>query len=288
MILTLILAPLLVAATIFTVMLARRCIAEKATTPRFIAICLGAVTDFLDTLGIGSFAPTMAWMKLQRLVPDRLIPATMIAGHSLPVLVQSGVFLVLLGAQVDPALLICCIVAMVVGGQLGVPLARHAPIRFVQALVAVALVVAAGFYISANLGLMPQPADTARPLSGWLAIAIILHLLLGILMNFGVGNYAPTLLVFSLIGIDPKLAFPVMSSACAYCIITSGIRVITEKGLDLRMVTGIAIGGLPAVLVAAFVVKAMPLIVLRWLVVAVVLYASLILGRSALRATAIK
>ncbi len=283
MILTLILVPLMIAATIFIVMLVRRCITDNAETPRLTAVCLGAITNFFDTLGIGSFAPTMAWMKLQRLVPDRLIPATMVAGHSLPVLMQSGVFLVLLGVQVAPTLLVCCIIAMVVGGQLSIPLTRHAPIRIVQATVATALLVAAVFYVSTNLGLVPQSAEAVGPVSGQLVIAIILHLFLGILLNFGVGNYAPTLLVFSFIGIDPKLAFPVMSSACAYCIITSGIRVVREKGLDVRMVTGMAIGGLPAVLVAAFVVKAMPLIVLRWLVVAVVLYASLILWRSALR-----
>ena len=283
MLLAIILLPLVIAAIAFVILLTRRCAASGETLPRPIAIAIGAVTNFFDTLGIGSFAPTMAWMKLQRLVPDRLIPSTMVAGHSLPVLMQSAIFLVMLGAQIDPPLLACSIIAMVVGGQIGAPLARHAPIRAVQAMVALALIIAAGFYVAANLGLTPHSDAVPHASFSQLWVAIALHLLLGILLNFGVGNYAPTLLVFSLIGIDPKLAFPVMSSACAYCIITSSIRVLREDGLDLRMVSGIAIGGVPAVLLAALVVKAMPITVLRWLVVAVVLYASAMLWNSVLR-----
>lgn len=279
--LTIILAPLAITACVFVFLLLTR---GSAVRPRPIAICLGAVTNFFDTLGIGSFAPTMAWMKLQKLVPDRLIPATMVAGHALPVLAQSAVFLVLLGVRVDPPLLVSSIVAMVIGGQIGAPLARHAPVRAVQAMIAVALLIAAGFYAAGNLGLVPHGEGGASSATFQLIVSIVLHLLLGILLNFGVGNYAPTLLVFSLIGIDPKLAFPVMSSACAYCIITSGIRGVSEKGLDLRMVSGIAIGGIPAVLLAALVVKAMPITALRWLVVPIVLYAAAVLWRSAMQA----
>ncbi|MGN6820444.1 MAG: TSUP family transporter [Sphingomonas sp.] len=282
--LLIILVPLAVAALAFIALLARRALASGSPSPRPIGLAIGAVTNFFDTLGIGSFAPTMAWLKLQRLVPDRLIPSTMVAGHSLPVLMQSAVFLILLGAKVDGPLLAGSVVAMVIGGQIGAPLARHAPIRLVQAMVATALIIAAIFYVAANLGLTPHTQASSASTGLQLGVSIVLHLLLGVLLNFGVGNYAPTLLVFSLIGIDPKLAFPVMSSACAYCIITSGIRVLREDGLDLRMVSGIAIGGVPAVLVAALVVKAMPLTVLRWLVVAVVLYASAILWRSSLKA----
>lgn len=283
MVLALILAPLTIAAIAFIVVLLRTPGDKQSIQPSPIAICLGFITNFFDTLGIGSFAPTMAWMKLQRLVPDKLIPSTMVAGHSLPVLVQSAVFLMLLGAQVKPVLLVGCIVAMLVGGQIGVPLARHSPVRAVQFLVALALLIAAASYTSANLGLTPRSVGTGALSLEVLAVAMILHLLLGVLMNFGVGNYAPTLLVFSLLGIDTKLAFPVMSSACAYGMITSGVRLVRKKGLDLHLVSGIAIGGVPAVLLAAFIVKAMPLGLLRWLVVAVVLYASAILFRAALR-----
>ncbi|MGH7009511.1 MAG: permease, partial [Caulobacteraceae bacterium] len=42
-------------------------IRARTDFPRPETIALGAVTDFFDTLGIGSFAPTTAWIKLRRL-----------------------------------------------------------------------------------------------------------------------------------------------------------------------------------------------------------------------------
>ena len=46
------------------------------------------------------FAPTMSWFKFRNLVPDRLIPSTMLAGHTLPAMTQALIFLVLLGVFV--------------------------------------------------------------------------------------------------------------------------------------------------------------------------------------------
>jgi uncharacterized membrane protein YfcA len=60
------------------------------------------------------------------------------------------------------------------------------------------------------------------------------------------------------------------------------VRHIQMGKMDLRVVVGLGIGGIPAVLVAAFVVKTMPLELLRWLVIVVVLYAAAVMGRAAM------
>ena len=88
----------------------------------------GAVTNFFDTLGIGSFAPTTAWIKFRHLVPDSFIPATLNVGHALPTFAQAAIFLVILGVSVDPVLLTSCIVAAVLGALLGAPLVIRAPV----------------------------------------------------------------------------------------------------------------------------------------------------------------
>lgn len=283
MILILLLAPLGLMAALYAGALLRRCIATHALRPKAEAVALGAVTNFFDTLGIGSFAPTMAWIKFRSLVPDNLIPSTMLAGHSLPTIVQATVFLILLGVQVDPPLLIGCIVAMIAGGYVGVPLARLAPVRVVQGFVAVGLCLAAIFYALANLGWMPGGGTAAALPIGLMIAAIAAHAVLGILLNFGVGAYAPTLAMLSLFGMDPRLAFPIMTSAGAFSISTSGIRLVRTADIDLRVVLGMAIGGAPAVLAAAFLVRDMPVEPLRWLVVVIVLYAAAILARASLR-----
>lgn len=96
---------LLLLAAISTVFLAaffRQVRAGRDVRPRAEGVALGGLTNFFDTLGIGSFAPTMAWLRFRKLADDRAIPVTMILGYTPPTIAQSGIFLVLLGARVDP------------------------------------------------------------------------------------------------------------------------------------------------------------------------------------------
>lgn len=247
------------------------------------ALLLGGITNFFDTLGIGSFAPTIAWMRFRRLTPDRLIPLTMLVGYILPAIVQALIFLTLLGVKVDPLLLLSCIVTMVIGGIVGVPLAARAPIRVVQGVVGLALLIAAFFYTLANLGLMPSGGSATSLPAHWAIVAVAVHFLLGVLACFGVGNYAPTLAMLSLMGMDPRLAFPIMASAASFAGVAAAGRSLHLVKLDYRIVLGLGLGAIPAVLVAAFIVKEMPMTTLRWLVVAVVSYAGSTLLLSAAR-----
>jgi len=254
---------------------------ETRTNPE--AIALGAVTNFFDTLGIGSFAPSTAWIKFRHLVPDSYIPAILNVGHSLPTIAQSAIFLVILGVNVDPMLLASCIVSAVLGALVGAPLVVRAPVRLVQTVVGVALLIAACLYAMSNLNLMPIGGSATALPAMEMGIAIAVHFLLGALMAFGIGLYAPSLILLSLLGLDPRLAFPIMASACAFLMPTTGFSFMKSKRIDMRLAIGMAIGGIPAVLLAAFVVKEMPIIWLRWGVVVVVLYAAFLLLRSAFR-----
>jgi uncharacterized membrane protein YfcA len=251
------------------------------------AIVLGAVTNFFDTLGIGSFAPSIAWMRFRKLVPDRLIPLTVLGGYILPAIAQALIFLVLLGVKIDAPLLLQCIIAMVIGGFVGVPIAARAPIRVVQGIVGVALLAAAFFYILTNVGLMPPGGSATSLPTRWAVVAVAAHFLFGVLLSFGVGNYAPTLAMLSLMGMDPRLAFPIMACAASFGGLAASGRSLHLLKLDYRIVLGLALGAIPAVLIAAFIVKEMPMTMLRWLVVVVVSYAGGTLLLSATRRTAV-
>ena len=279
--LTALLVPLALAVLIYMYALVRSAIARGMLSPNREAVVLGAVTNFFDTLGIGSFAPTMAWLKFRRMTPDRLIPCTLLPAHSLPAMAQSAIFLVLLGVFVDPALLVGCVIAFVVGVVIGAPLVIRTKVWVVQLVAAIALVVAATFYALTNLDLMPG-GGTATGLPPLLMIAAIAaNFLFGILVNFGVGHYAPSLVMLSLMGMDPRLSFPIMATAGALAGAGGTLRHIAIGEIDLRIVIGVAIGGVPAVLVAAFLVREMPIEMLRWLVIVVVLYAAAVMLRSA-------
>jgi uncharacterized membrane protein YfcA len=275
------LIPLGLAALGLIFLLARAAIARRAT-PTFEAIILGAVTNFFDTLGIGSFAPTTAWFKFRKMVPDRLIPPTVLVGQGLPTMTEAIIFLVLLGVAIDPVLLVGCMMAVFLGGVLGAPLVAKTRVWMIQLVVSLALIAAAAVYIATNLHLMPGGGmATGLPITLTI-LAIVANFIFGVLLNYGVGNYAPTLVMLSLMGMDPRLCFPIMAGGAALAVAGAGARHIGIGQINLRIVLGMTLGGIPAVLVAAFIVKSMPLEMLRWMVIVVVAYAAVIMLRAAL------
>jgi len=262
--------------------LARAAIARRAT-PTAEALVLGAVVNFFDTFGIGSFAQTTAWMKFRKMVPDRLIPPTMIAGLTPPAMVESIVFLILLGVRVDPVLLFGGAVATGVGGVVGAPLVVRAKAWIVQLTVAIGLLLAGIAFVLAIAGAMPVGGTASSLPMGLTITAIALSFVLGLLANFGVGNYAPTLAILSLMGMDPHYCFPIMASGASLMGAGSSIRFVKVPDIDLRIVVGLTLGGIPAVLIAALIVKQMDVDVLRYVITAVVFYTAAVMARAAVR-----
>ncbi len=282
MVVKLLLGGLVVLGLAYAIALIRVALARGQLRPGLESIALGAVTNFFDTLGIGSYAPTTAWLKLRKMVPDSFIPVILNAGHGLPTIVQALIFIKLV--QVDPMLLAFCIAAAVAGAIVGAPIVVRLPVRVVQAVVGVALLIAAGLYAMSNLGLMPGGGTALALPRSLMFVAVGAYFVLGALMTCGIGLYAPSLIMLSPMGLDPKAAFPIMMGACAFLMPVSGLGFLKTERIDLKVVIGLAIGGIPAVLVAAFLVHSLDLTTIRWGVVVVVLYAAMILLRSALKA----
>jgi uncharacterized membrane protein YfcA len=241
---------------------------------------LGAVVSFFDTLGIGSFAPTTAWLKFRKLVPDRLIPPTMLVGLTWSVFAESIIFLKLI--TVDPVLLIGCAIAVLVGGLVGAPLVARSRTWVVQLVVGIALVIAAVAYTMVNRNWMPAGGSALSLPVGLMILAIAANFIIGILLNFGVGNYAPTLVILSLMGMNPRAIFPIMAAGAAVMGAGACIRHIQMGMMDLKVVLGLGIGGVPGVLLAAFIVWKIPIELLRWLIVVVVLYTAVVMFRAAM------
>lgn len=278
MILILLLSVLALASGVFIAALAAA-VRRRPTGPSLEGVVLSAVTSFFDALGIGCFAPTTAYFKFRALVPDELIPATMISGYALAAATEGFVFIT--AVHVDVLLLGTSIAASVAGAVLGVSIAARLPVAPIRLAMGLGLLIAAATFALANLGLMPHGgAATSLPAAAF-AVVVAASFFFGILMNLGIGNFAPTLILISLLGLDPRAAFPIMMGSAALLMVTSGARIVSARPLNLALVLGMAIGGVPAVLIAAFIVRALPLEQLRWGVVAVVTYAGVTMLRAA-------
>ena len=249
--------------------------------PTALQLAIGFVTNFFDTLGVGSFAPTTSIFKLLRLVPDEKIPGTLNAGHALPTVAQALIFIAVV--SVDPTTMVSMIAAAVLGAWLGAGIVARLPRVAIQVGMGVALLAAAILFVLGNLEKIPTGGDALALRGSLLAIAIGVNFVLGALMTLGVGLYAPCLILVSLLGLNPIAAFPIMMGSCAFLMPVAGLRFIAAEKYDLRGAMGLALGGIPGVLIAAFIVKQLPLMWLRWLVVVVVLYASLAMLRAATR-----
>jgi len=247
--------------------------------PTPLELITGCVTNFFDTLGIGSFAPTTSIFKFWNMVPDEKIPGTLNVGHAIPTVLEAFLFIAIV--QVDMLTLALMIGASVIGAWFGAGIVGGWPRRRVQIGMAVALLAAAALFLMSNLNLFPASGSAMFLQGSRLWVGVIGSLILGALMTLGIGLYGPCLIMVSLLGMNPKAAFPIMMGSCAFLMPAASARFIRMDSFSSRTALGLTLGGLPGVLVAALIVKSLPLTAIRWLVVLAVVYASIVMLRSA-------
>ena len=241
--------------------------------PTALQAAIGFVTNFFDTLGIGSFATTTSVYKLKNLVPVKLIPGTLNVGHTLPTIAQAFIYTKMV--PVESTTLILMIVAACAGAWLGVGVVVHWPRRKIQIGMGLALLGAATIFLMQALNLVPGGGDTLGLSGTRLWIGLAGNFVLGVLMMLGIGLYGPCMILVSLLGMNPTAAFPIMMGSCAFLMPVASARFIRTRTYHTQAAMGLMLGGIPAVLIAAFLVVSMPIQYVRWLVIAVVVYTSL-------------
>jgi uncharacterized membrane protein YfcA len=236
-------------------------------------LLVGFITDFLDTLGVGSFATTTFLYRARRTVPDEKIPGTLNVGHALPTVAQALIYITAIHVEMKTLALL--IAASVLGAVLGARVVTAMPRRAIQIGMGLSLLAAAGFILSRLLQGAPE-GGTATGLEGpMLVVGVIGNFVFGALMMIGVGAYAPIMTMIALLGMNVTTAFPIMMGSCAFLMPMAGIRFIRTGKYEPRAAVGLTLAGIPAVLVAAFIVVKLPLDVVRWLVLVVVIYTAL-------------
>ena len=250
-------------------------------TPTAGTVATGAVANFFDTLGIGSFATTTAIFRHWKMVRDERMPGTLNVGNTLPTIAQAFIYTHLV--PVDARTLVLMIAAAVLGAWLGAGVVAKWPRSRVQFGMGLAMLGAAALMLAAQLQIVPAGGDLLRLDGTLLVVGLVGNFLLGALMTIGIGLYGPCMILVSLLGMNPTAAFPIMMGSCAFHMPVASARFIRERAFDARAVVGMLLGGVPAVLVAAFIVKALPLSAVRWLVVVVVTYTAVTLLAAARR-----
>jgi len=170
-----------------------------------------------------------------------------------------------------------------IGSWLGAGVVSRLPRRKIQLGMGSALLGAAALMLCKILDLLPAGGETLGLSGARLAAGLAGSFAIGALMTIGIGNFAPSLILFGLLGMNTRAIFPLMMGSCAFLMIVGSVQFMRRASYAPRAALGLALGGVPAVLLAAYVVKELPLGVLRWLVLVVVVYTAASMLTSAMK-----
>jgi len=252
----------------------------KLEKSNFFALgAVGFVTNFFDTLGIGSFAPTTALLKMFKLSADRTIPGTLNVSCTIPVVVEALIFITVI--KVEPVTLVAMLAAATVGAFFGAGFVAKLDERKIQVGMGVALLAVVLTMLAGQLNLMPVGGAAIGLTGGALIAGVIGNLILGALMTLGIGLYAPCMALVFALGLSPKVAFPIMMGSCAFLMPVAAAKFVKEDAYDRKASMAITIFGVVGVLIAAYLVKSLPLDILRWLVDVVIVYTAIMMFKSA-------
>ncbi len=241
---------------------------------------IGFVVNFFDVLGIGAFAPQTALLKFTKQTEDRILPGTLNVSNTIPVLIQALIFIQIV--EVEPITLISMLLSAAAGAILGAGIVAKLSVRKIQLTMGFALLVTAFFMLSGQMQWIQSGGEAIGLTGGKLALAIGANFILGAFMTVGIGLYAPCMALVYALGMSPLVAFPIMMGSCAFLMPPASAKFIKEGAYNRKASVSMAIPGIIAVLIAAFLVKSLPLNTLRWVVIAVIIYTSLVMFKSAL------
>lgn len=275
-VLLVVLAVVAVGFVAFWLRFLQRAHAEAGVWPTPYQVFVGIVTDFFDTIGIGSFATTTALWRARSTVAVEKIPGTLNVGHTLSTVAQA--FFFTKAVAVDPFTLVAMIAAAVVGSLCGAPIVARMPRRQIQIGLGAALLVLCAVLVRRQFAIAEVGTNG---LSGGLLVAgVVGNFVLGVLMTIGVGLYAPCLVMVSMLGMNQGTGFPIMMCSCAFLMPLASMPFVRAGSYDASAALGLTLGGVPGVVAAYYLVTTLNLYWIKWLIAVVILYtaANLLLG----------
>ena len=249
-------------------------------TSFLITSIIGFITNFFDTLGIGSFAPLTALLRGLKQIEDKLIPGTLNVSVTIPVMIEAFVFITII--KVEKITLFLMIVAAIIGSAIGAGILSKLSEKLIQRLVGIALIITAFLLLSGQMGWIKElGVGKAIGLTGIkLIIAVLVNIALGVFQAAGIGMYAPSMALVYLLGMSPEVAFPIMMASSAFALPSASIRYIKDQAYNRKAAITITLSGSIGVLIAAFIVKTLDVYLLTWLVIIVIIYTGITLIKS--------
>ena len=240
---------------------------------------LGLISQFLGTFGVSDFAFNTVAFRLTKSVPDKKIPGTLNAACVIPVAFMALAYITVI--TVDVLTLVVLIIVQTTGSYLTPRIIVRLPVDRIRLGIAVGLLCAAFFILAGKFQLIPSGGGQTGLAGLKLAVAAVALFIFGALNNIGIGSYAPTMATVYALGIDPRVAFPIMMGGCTFSCAVGSMEFIRLGGYNRKPTLWISTVGLLGVAAAVYLVKSMDVETIKWVVFVVVLYAALdLLGQA--------
>ncbi|OGT08486.1 MAG: hypothetical protein A2V89_04675 [Gammaproteobacteria bacterium RBG_16_37_9] len=243
----------------------------KGRASMVISGLIGGIAYFLDTLGIGSFATSTVMLRSFKQVQDKDLPGSLNVASVLPILLEAFIFIGII--QVDPLTIVTMVSAACIGAWMGASVVHKLPEQRIRLIISIALFIAATVSLLKQLDFIPADYAGAIGLTGIkLVIAILASAIIGALGALGIGGYAPLLALALTLGLSSRAMFPIMSSSAALGGGFASIKFFKTGAYDRKASLAMTIVALLGVVIAAYIVKTLPLNILTWVVIGVIYY----------------
>lgn len=234
-------------------------------------IIISTLSNFFDTLGIGSFGIAASAWKFTKSIPDDLIPGTLNTAFAIPTVVEASIYIRRI--EMDIPTLVLMIAASVIGASIGAKIIIKLNITKIRITMGIALLgITAVMLCKINAAGPFGIIGTAKGLDGQMLLAAIAgNFILGALMPAGIGLYAPCMALILLLGMSADAAFPVMMGSCAFLMPSAGITFIRKGTYHRSSAIPMTLSGIIGVLIAGSFVTALPLTLLTYLACAIMI-----------------
>lgn len=286
MAITFITAGILVLSALFAVIMLYKLWQQPAEPLSFLLyvklIATGILAFISDTLGIGSFAVNTALSKLMGTFHDDELPAVNNGAQVIPGVIESLFFMHLV--DVDLTTLLTLVAGTCLGGFIGGFIVSSLNKQTIRLAMICSFTLVIFLLIGHQFNILPVGGDLMALHSWKLVIGFVALTLCGVLTSAGVGLFVMVQGLLFVLNVSPLVAFPIMTTAGAMQQPLTSLVFLYKNKIPLKRTFIISLAGCVGVLITLPVFAHLTITWLHSLLLCILIYNLLAIGRAYLRA----
>lgn len=245
-------------------------------------ISSGVLAFISDTIGVGSFAVNIALAKLLGTFHDDELPAMTNGAQVLPGMLESLFFIQIMA--IDLTTLITLVAGTCLGGLIGGSIISRLSKQSIRFAMIACFILILSLLLAEQLHLTPIGGHLTELRGSKLIIGFLAMIVCGSLTSAGIGLFAMIQGALFLMNVSPAVAFPIMTTAGAMQQPLTTFIFLQQNKIPLKKTLILALAGCIGVFIALPIVSHLNASWLHRLLILIMCYNLLTIGRDFLRA----